>query len=368
VRLSGLELVNFRSWGSLQLEFPEGAVALVGHNATGKTSILEAAWYVASLSSHRASSDAVMVAKGASSAIIRASIEREGRTEVVELELVTHGRPRTRLAGSPVGRRREILGIFRAALFAPERVAVVRGDPGERRRFADELLVQLHPRYHAVIRDYERALRQRNALLRDAGGRAPAGLEAWDEAIASAGGEICAGRHAAIAGLSPAAGAAFDTVGGDARLGVSYAANVAEPQPGASPHAWGEAIRRRLEERRSDELARGVTLAGPHRDDLEVTIGGLPSRTHASQGEAWLAALALVLGARASTAAHLGVEPVLLLDDAFSLLDPERRERVTGALPPICQIIATASDPRECPESLRWGMFGVSLQGVTRNA
>jgi DNA replication and repair protein RecF len=368
VRLSGLELVNFRSWGSLQVEFPEGAVALVGPNATGKTSILEAAWYAASLSSHRTSSDAVMVAKGASSAIIRASVERDERTEIVELEIVTHGRARTRLGGAPVGRRREILGLLRAALFAPERVAVVRGDPGERRRFADELLVQLHPRYHAVIRDYDRALRQRNALLREAGGRPPAGLEAWDSAIAAAGGEICAGRHAAIEGLSPAAGAAFDTVGGDAGLSVWYAANVPEPMPGATPEAWSEAIRRRLEERRSDELVRGVTLAGPHRDDLEVTIGGLPSRTHASQGEAWLATLALVLGARASTAAHVGVEPVLLLDDAFSLLDPERRERLVSALPPRCQIIATASDPRECPTSLRWSMFGVSLQGVNRDA
>ena len=209
MRLTALELVNFRGWGELSLSLPEGPIAFVGANATGKTSILEAIWYAATLSSHRASTDSVLVRAGETAAIIRASVTHAGRNDLLELELVTQGRARTKLGGSPVGRRRDVLGTVRASLFAPERIAVVRGDPGERRRFVDELLVQLHPRYHAVIREYERAVRQRNALLREAGGRAPSGLEAWDEAVSRPGGELCAGRADAIRALAPPAAEAY---------------------------------------------------------------------------------------------------------------------------------------------------------------
>ena len=225
MRLTALELVNFRLWSELSLSLPDGPIAFVGPNASGKTSILEAIWYAASLSSHRASSDATLVRAGETAAIVRATVESSGRSDLVELEIVTHGRPRTKLGGSPVGRRRDVLGTLRATLFAPERVAVVRGDPGERRRFVDELLVQLQPRYQAVIREYERALRQRNALLREAGGRTPSGLEAWDEAIAVPGGELHAGRADAIEALHPAAARAYRSVGGESELGVRYGAH-----------------------------------------------------------------------------------------------------------------------------------------------
>ena len=337
---------------------------LVGPNAAGKTSILEALWYLASLGSHRTSTDGVLVRSGASSAIIRASIEREGRDDLVELEVVTQGRARAKLGGGPVSRRRDVLGTVRAALFAPERVAVVRGDPGERRRFVDELLVQLHPRYHAVIREYERSLRQRNTLLRESEGRVPAGLDAWDEALAGPGGELCAGRAEAIAALAPAAASAFAAVGESSRLGVAYAPNVAMPLD-PNPGAWTEHIRRRLEERRPDEVLRKTTLAGPHRDDVEFTVNGLPARTHASQGEAWLTTMALVLGVHGAIANLTGELPVLLFDDAFSLLDPARRERLGQAIPRGAQVIATTSDIRECPSSVEWGTFAVSVAGVT---
>jgi DNA replication and repair protein RecF len=362
VRVSHLELGNFRCWETLSLALPSQHTTLVGPNATGKTSILEAIWYAASLGSHRTSSDAVLVRSGQTSGIVRATVEHEGREDLIELEVVTQGRARAKLGGGYVTRRRDALGTLRASIFAPERVAVVRGDPGERRRFADELLVQLHPRHHAVIREYERALRQRNALLRESDGHMPADLEAWDQALAAPGGEICAGRAAALAALAPATDSAFASVGGRSRLDVAYAPNVAAPDD-PTPEGWTAAIRRRLQERHQDEVIRKTTLAGPHRDDIEISVDGLPARTHASQGEAWLATLALVLGANAAVADRIGELPVLLLDDAFGLLDPERRERLAAALPAGAQVVATTSDRRECPASLPWRVLTAGAAG-----
>lgn len=367
MRLTQLELVNFRCWEQITLALPEGPVAFVGPNASGKTSILEAIWYAASLGSHRTSTDAVLVRSGQTSAIVRAGVERDGRDDLIELEIVTQGRARAKLGGATVPRRRDVLGTLRATIFSPERVAVVRGDPGERRRFADDLVVQLHPRYHAVIKEFERALRQRNALLRESDGRVPPGIEAWDEALAGPGGELCAGRAQAIAALDPAATESFAAVGGTSRLSVAYAPNVAAPDD-PNPAAWTAAIVRRLEERRHDEVVRKTTLAGPHRDDLDVTVDGLPARTHASQGEAWLASLGLVLGAHSAIAAQVGEEPVLLLDDAFGFLDPERRERLGSVLPRDAQLIAATSDRQELPTSLRWEVFRVTVGGVSRDA
>ena len=376
MRLSAITLENFRIWKSLSLAFDGGITALLGGNGSGKTTVLEAAWYAAALGSHRTSTDDVLVRRGQTAGIIRADVTRSvvggsERTEKIELEVRTGGRARTKVGGANVPRRRDVLGIMRAAIFAPERVAVVRGDPGDRRRFADDLLVQLHPRYHAVIKEYERALRQRNALLRDvAAGRAHLrGIDAWDEALAKPGGELAAGRAKAIAALAPFAGKAYAAVGEGDDLSVVYAPRTAPSEYSAgsaqpddvSPDVWSEAIRASLLERRRDETIRGTTLAGPHRDDIDISIGGLPARTHASQGEAWMAAVGIVLGAHDAIAAHLGEAPVLLLDDAFNPLDPARRDRLAGALPGGTQILVAAADPAEIPASL-----GAMLVDVSR--
>jgi DNA replication and repair protein RecF len=354
VRLAALELVTFRSWKSASIRFDDRITALIGPNATGKTSFLEAAWYAASLSSHRTSIDAALVREGEQAAIVRAEVERGGRLERIELEIVTKGRARAKLGGAPVGKRRDVLGVLKASIFAPERVAVVREDPSDRRRFADEILIQLHPRYHGVIREYERALRQRNTLLREhAGGRGGIeGLEAWNEALVAPGSELAAGRAKVIGALAPHAAAAYDAVGGDRSFEVGYVPNVPEPEDPTTTDAWAERMRARLAERRQDEIVRGVTLVGPHRDDLSISIGGMPARTHSSHGEGWLAALALVLGAHATVAAAIGDAPVLLLDDPFTLLDPERRERLVGALPDDAQMVLSAADPGEVPAAL----------------
>jgi DNA replication and repair protein RecF len=337
-------------------------VALVGPNATGKTTVLEAVGYGASLASHRTASDGTLVRQGCQAGLIRLAVERAGRQETLELEVVSQGRARTRLGGAPVARRRDVLGVVRAALFAPERVAAVRGEPADRRRLVDEVLVQLQPRYHAVLRDYDRVLRQRNALLREAEGRPPAGIEVWDEALAAVGGDVCAGRQRAVAALAPAAARAYRVVA-EEDLSIRYASNVEAP-PEASAEAWAEAIRQRIEERRGDELARGASLVGPHRDDLDLRIGELPTRSHASQGEAWLVALAVALGAREALSRATSEEALLLLDDAFTLLDGARRERVAAALPPGAQVLATAAGPADLPGSVAWTVLRVSAGEV----
>jgi DNA replication and repair protein RecF len=356
VRLAEIELNGFRSWSDLRLRLDGERVALVGGNATGKTSIVEAAWYAATLGSHRAP-DAALVQRGRESAVVRAHVDRDGRRQTIELEIRTEGVSRTRLGGAPVRRRRDVLGILRAALFAPERMAVVRGDPSERRRFVDEVLVQLTPRMYGVLRDYDRALRQRNALLRDAGGRLPPGLDVWDASLAAAGAQVFAARADVVRELAPRVQSAWVEVAGGS-LNVSYAPNVAAPAEEAAAE-WEVAMLARIAERRHDELARGVTLVGPHRDDVGIDIDGLPARNHASQGEAWLIAVALVLGSHAAIGRRTGEEPVLLLDDALEPLDPARRERVAKVLPEAAQVIVTAADERAVPAALRASILDV---------
>jgi DNA replication and repair protein RecF len=347
VHLAAIELNGFRCWNELALTLPEGRVAIVGANASGKTAIVEAAWYAATLASHRAP-DSALVMRGRSSAVLRAQAVHQGRPQTIEMEIRTQGASRVHLGGAPLRRKREVLGVLRASLFAPERIAIVRGDPLDRRRFLDEVLMQLTPRLYATMRDYDRVLRQRNALLREAGGRAPPGLDAWDASLAGPGGELAAARAEALGALAPHASAAWEAIAGSGTLHTAYAPNIPDQGTATLATEWAKAMLARLSERRSDELLRGVTLVGPHRDDVVVEIDRLPARTHASQGEAWLASFALVIAAHRLLAERSGEEPVLLLDDALEPLDPARRERVGNALP-AAQTIVTAADPGAVP-------------------
>ncbi|MHB8510769.1 MAG: DNA replication/repair protein RecF [Actinomycetota bacterium] len=368
MRIGWIELDNVRGWETLRLELEPGVTSFVGPNASGKTTILEAAWYVAALQSHRSSVDEHLISKGAAAAVIRAAIASgDGdRAQRVELEIRSTGRARANLGGAPVAKRRDVLGVLRSAIFSPERMAVVRGEPSDRRKFIDDVLVQLAPRYHAALRDYEKAVRQRNALLRDivAGRTDPRSLEAWDEAIAMPGGQVAEGRATTIAALRPEAARAYAAVGESDELTLEYVTKTPGLSESATSSEWSEAIRSTLASRRKEELVRGTTLVGPHRDEIAIHIGGLPARTHSSQGEAWMGALALVLGSYAAISNRIHEAPVLLLDDAFNPLDSARRERLADALPRNAQVLVTAADGDEIPKSLHAAIVSVSKGAV----
>lgn len=352
MQVRAVTLAEVRAWPTLSLTF-DGSAVLTGGNGVGKTTVLEAIAYAATLRSHRTSSDQALIRRGSERAVIRVEVDR-GRRESIDLELNMRGRNRAQLGGAPVSAMREVLGVLRVSLFAPERQAVIRGEPGERRSFADELLVMLHPRFHRTIKEYETVVRQRNKLLRAAAeeGASLAGIESWDEQLLSLGAEVCAGRASAIERLGPHAAAAYDAVGEGSRFTIDYEPRCAHPGPGAGIDAWRSVLAAKLAERRDLERIRGTTLAGPHRDDLAITIDGLPARTHASHGEGWLAALALSLASHASILETIHDPPVLLLDDPFTLLDPSRRARLVAALPD-GQVLVSAADPDEVPRALQ---------------
>src|SRR5256885_1569629 len=327
-----LELVDFRSYQHAIVEFEPGCSVLLGPNGVGKTNLIEALHYVSTLDSPRVALDAPLVRAGASSAVVRTEIVHDGRSLLVEWALEPGKANRARLNGAPTRRPREILGALRMVLFAPEDLALVRGDPAERRRYLDDLLVARQPRYAGVRSDYERVLKQRNALLRTAylarkvgaGERDLSTLDVWDLHLARHGAELLAARMELCAALGPHVAKAYDAVAagkGAAALGYRPCVE-GGPDRGALTQALADAPATA----RSSEVDRGVTLVGPHRDDLTLTLGELPAKGYASHGESWSFALALRLAAYELLRAE-GVEPVLALDDVFAELDTGRRDR-----------------------------------------
>jgi DNA replication and repair protein RecF len=352
VQVRAVSITNLRSWPQLSLSLT-GSTVLLGGNGVGKTTVLEAIVYAATLRSHRTSSDQTLIRQGTDQAVIRVEVERATRIEKIELEINARGRNRAQLGGAPVSAMREIVGVLRMSLFAPERTEVIRGDPSQRRDFADELLVMLHPRYARTLKEYDQVVRQRNKLLRAAieHGIEPVGIESWDVQLIELGSQICEGRARALEALAPFATQAYKDVGGD-EFTVGYEPRCEHPGQGATVQDWARVLQEKLQQRQALERVRGTTLAGPHRDDLSILINDLPARAHASHGEGWLAALALSLAAHACISQVLSETPVLLLDDPFTLLDPARRERLVGALPQ-GQVLITAADPNEIPPSLQ---------------
>ncbi len=367
-----LQLGSFRSWAAVDLPLTPGPTVFVGRNGQGKTNLVEAVGYLATLGSHRVSSDNPLVRHGAEQAVVRAALRKDDRELLVEVEINPGRANRVRVNRSPLPRPRELLGLVKTVLFAPEDLALVRGDPTERRRFLDDLLVSRTPRLAGVRSDYERVLKQRNALLKTAKlarGGALATLEVWDGHLADLGGQLLAARLQLAADLDPHVGTAYEGVagegagsgveGGTARLGytstVPLAGDGTAFLPGLGVPSAAEltaALARRVEERRKEEVDRGVTLVGPHRDDLVLHLGPAPAKGYASHGESWSFALALKLACFALLRAD-GEEPVLVLDDVFAELDAGRRTALADVAGTAEQCLITAAVAEDVPAALR---------------
>jgi DNA replication and repair protein RecF len=372
-----LSLADYRSWPSLDIAFEAGPVVLVGANGEGKTNIVEALAYVATLGSHRVATDAPLVRAGAERALVRAAVVADERELRAELEIAPGRANRARLNGSPLPRAREILGALRVVLFAPEDLAVVRGDPSERRGFLDELLVARAPRLAGVRADYERVLKQRAALLKSAAAARRSGdlstLDVWDAHLAEHGAQLMWARLAAVQALRPHAAAAYAQVAPSSPvLTMRYAsslplgANVDDVVP--DPAILERALLDELKRVRPTELERGVNLVGPHRDDLELGIGALPVKGYASHGEGWSVALALRLGYFELLRSDVlpGGDPVLILDDVFAELDAARREQLALVAGKAEQAIVTAAVAGDVPEQLAGLQFAVGGGTVRR--
>ncbi|MFJ5530338.1 DNA replication/repair protein RecF [Streptomyces sp. NPDC093261] len=384
MHVTHLSLADFRSYARVEVPLDPGVTAFVGPNGQGKTNLVEAVGYLATLGSHRVSSDAPLVRTGAERAIIRAQVRQGDRQQLVELELNPGKANRARINRSSQVRPRDVLGIVRSVLFAPEDLALVKGDPGERRRFLDELITARTPRMAGVRSDYDRVLKQRNTLLKTAalarrhGGRtgAPPGrsnssqgadlstLDIWDQHLARAGAELLAQRLDLIAALQPLADKAYEQLApGGGPLALEYKPSA--PGEAHAREALYEQLMSALAEARRQEIERGVTLVGPHRDDLLLKLGQLPAKGYASHGESWSYALALRLASYDLLRAE-GNEPVLVLDDVFAELDTRRRERLAELVAPGEQVLVTAAVEDDVPHVLTGTRYAVSDGTVER--
>ena len=387
MHVTHLSLVDFRSYPRAEVDLGRGVTLLVGRNGQGKTNLVEALGYVATLGSHRVATDAPLVRRGAERAVVRAAVDRDGRSTLVELEIVPGRANRARLNRSPAQRPREVLGALRTVLFAPEDLSLVKGDPDGRRRFLDDTLVALAPRLAGVRADLDRVLRQRSALLRTLGsarrgGRGSQGrsaergglseldlptLEVWDSQLAEVGAELLAARLLLVRRLGPHVATAYQQVSGaDPALGSPAATGYRSTLPlladvdlaGDGPlpprAVLAAAMLEQMAASRAAELDRGTSLVGPHRDDLVLDLDGLPARGYASHGESWSYALALRLGTYALLrgGGEADAEPVLVLDDVFAELDGGRRRRLAGLVAGAEQVLVTAAVDEDVPAEL----------------
>ncbi|MBQ0847820.1 DNA replication/repair protein RecF [Streptomyces sp. NPDC057621] len=373
MHVTHLSLADFRSYARVEVPLDPGVTAFVGPNGQGKTNLVEAVGYLATLGSHRVSSDAPLVRMGAERAIVRANVRQGDRQQLVELELNPGKANRARINRSSQVRPRDVLGIVRTVLFAPEDLALVKGDPGERRRFLDELITARSPRMAGVRSDYDRVLKQRNTLLKSAalarrhGGRTMdlSTLDVWDQHLARVGAELLAQRLDLIATLQPLTDKAYEQLApGGGPVSLEYRPS----SPGITGHAREELYEQltaALVESRKQEIERGVTLVGPHRDELLLKLGQLPAKGYASHGESWSYALSLRLASYDLLRAE-GNEPVLVLDDVFAELDTRRRERLAELVAPGEQVLVTAAVDDDVPGMLKGTRYAVSEGAVER--
>ncbi|HZC11392.1 MAG TPA: DNA replication/repair protein RecF [Mycobacterium sp.] len=345
-----LGLRDFRSWAHAELELTPGRTVFVGPNGYGKTNLVEALWYSSTLGSHRVATDAPLIRVGAPRAVVSTIVVNEGRECAVDLEIAAGRANKARLNRSPVRSPREVIGVLRAVLFAPEDLALVRGDPSDRRRYLDDLAAVRRPRVAAVRADYEKVLRQRTALLKSASGARFRGdrgsldtLDVWDGHLAAHGAELMAARIDLVNELAPEVQKSYQLLAPSSRpAAISYRASVDVESDAADVEGLRTALLAQMAQRRDAELERGVCLVGPHRDDLELRLGEQPAKGFASHGEAWSMALALRLGSYELLRAD-GSDPVLLLDDVFAELDTARRAALAAAAASAEQVLVTAA-------------------------
>ncbi|MFI9307703.1 DNA replication/repair protein RecF [Streptomyces triculaminicus] len=373
MHVSHLSLADFRSYARAEVALDPGVTAFVGPNGQGKTNLVEAVGYLATLGSHRVSSDAPLVRMGADRAIVRAAVVQGERQQLIELELNPGRANRARINRSSQVKPRDVLGIVRTVLFAPEDLALVKGDPGERRRFLDELITARAPRMAGVRSDYERVLKQRNTLLKSAamarrhGGRGMdlSTLDIWDQHLARSGAELLAQRLDLITTLRPLADKAYEELapgGGPVAFDYRGPAGV---EGARTREELYEVLLAALGEVRKQEIERGVTLVGPHRDELLLKLGQLPAKGYASHGESWSYALALRLASYELLRSE-GNEPVLVLDDVFAELDARRRERLAEMVAPGEQVLVTAAVDDDVPGVLAGTRYAVAEGRVER--
>ncbi len=373
MHVTHLSLADFRSYARVEVPLDPGVTAFVGPNGQGKTNLVEAVGYLATLGSHRVSSDAPLVRVGADRAIIRAQVRQGERRQLVELELNPGKANRARINRSSPVKPRDVLGIVRTVLFAPEDLALVKGDPGERRRYLDELITARAPRMAGVRSDYERVLKQRNTLLKSAafarrhGGRSMdlSTLDVWDQHLARVGAEVLAQRLDLTATLQPLADKAYEQLApGGGPVALEYRPSSPEIVGHVREDLY-EQLMAALGDARKQEVERGVTLVGPHRDELLLKLGEMPAKGYASHGESWSYALALRLASYDILRAE-GNEPVLVLDDVFAELDTRRRERLAELVAPGEQVLVTAAVDDDVPDVLTGTRYVVSEGTVER--
>lgn len=368
MHVARLSLTDYRNYERAELELGPGATVLVGRNGQGKTNLVESIGYLATLGSHRVSGDQALIRAGADAAIVRALLSHGDRELLVELQLNRQGANRAQLNRSPV-KTRELPRYAHSVLFAPEDLAIVRGEPSVRRRMLDELLIQRTPRLAGVMADYERVLKQRNSLLKSARARGLAvekltTLDIWDERLVAFGSELIDQRLALVDELRDPLAAAYRAIvdadhgpGMTPLLSIDGADPDSDPEQvlGAAESTIGtrERFAEALRVLRPKELERGVTLVGPHRDDVVLLLNGLPAKGYASHGESWSFALALRLAsAELLRRDSMTGDPVLVLDDVFAELDRLRRERLALAIAGFEQVLVTAAVLEDVPAPL----------------
>ncbi len=350
-----LTLTDFRSWARADLELGPGRTVFIGPNGFGKTNLIESLWYCATLGSHRVASDVPLIRAGAPRAVVSTIVVNEGRELAVDLEVTTGRANKARLNRSPVRSPREVLGVLRAVLFAPEDLALVRGDPGERRRYLDDLATIRRPAISGVRADYDRVIRQRTALLKSAAAARYRSdrsvldtLDAWDGHLAAHGALLMAARADLVHHLVPEVEKAYQLLAPGSRPATIRYRTSIDSEDDVSAEYYEAALLDAMARRRDAELERGVCLVGPHRDDLELRLGDHMAKGYASQGESWSMALSLRLAAYELLRTD-GSDPVLLLDDVFAELDDARRRSLAEVAASAEQVLVTAAVAEDVP-------------------